>query len=137
MISFEKIVYLVLMTIIMTVVMILVNSETVVVPMSIAYISSLGAYLAIDLAAMIKETSLRPPRDFKPMKKYRYILSLVFVLGLFLLASYREIQAAMASFGIAAIVILGMLMGGIQGNKMATGDYHGPTNHNSTGAAAS
>lgn len=135
MISFEKTIYLIIVTAIMATVLFLINAEEVIGPISISYIVAVGGYLSIDLASMIKQTTLKPPGDFKSMRKYRYILAVFFMCFLFVVASWKEFETAMASFGSGSIIILGFLMGGLQGNKIVTGikDVNNGSNHHNTG----
>ena len=103
-----------------------VKDSTVVVSLSIAFTSIVGVFLGIDIAAMIKKTSVMPIGEFKKINKPRYITSLV-IFGLliaetfFLSATYdRNCDVLYASFGMGFLIVIGGLISGIEWNKVAT-----------------
>lgn len=95
---------------------------------SIFYVSILGAYLGLDVWGMIKSTSLMPPGEYKDMKISRYIVcalsyAVLVVLGYIQSGRTGVDMSAMYSVFVSAVFILiGLLIGGLEGNKIATGN---------------
>lgn len=94
---------------------------------SIFYVSILTTYLGLDVWNMIKTTSLLPPGEYKEIKIKRYVLC---VSSYLLMIAFGMIQAkrtgidfnAMFTVFISAIFLLiTLLIGGLEGNKIATG----------------
>jgi hypothetical protein len=103
-----------------------VEDSAVVVSLSITFTSIVGVFLGIDIAEMIKKTSVLPVGEFKKINKPRYITSLV-IFGLliaeafFLAANFgRNCDALFASFGLGFLIVIGGIIAGIEGNKVAT-----------------
>ncbi|MCQ2087871.1 MAG: hypothetical protein MJZ37_07445 [Bacilli bacterium] len=95
---------------------------------SIFYVLILTTYLGLDVWNMIKTTKLLPPGEFKEMKIFRYALC---VFSYVLMIAFGMIQVkrtgidlnSMFSIFISAIFILiSLLIGGLEGNKIATGE---------------
>jgi hypothetical protein len=102
------------------------KDSTVIIPLSITFTSIVGIFLGIDIAVMIKKTSALPGDEFKAINKQRYIISLfIFALliaeAIFMSAAYnRNCDALYASFGMGFLIVIGGLVAGIEGNKLAT-----------------
>lgn len=89
---------------------------------SAAYISVLGIYLGLDLAAMISSTSELPKGEYKKLSIHKYILSsvaLVIQVAMCFISD-AEMQEAKTALISASMIILGCLIGGLEGNKIAT-----------------
>ena len=93
---------------------------------AIFYVSILSTYLGLDVWNMIKTTSLLPSGEFKPVKKWRYIIcSLSYVI----LIIFGYVQSVKTGFDLSAMynvfisavfLLIAILIGGLEGNKLAT-----------------
>ncbi len=94
-------------------------------PVSITYTTVIGIYLGLDIAAMIKKTSTLKKGDFESLNVYKYVLcsiclSILTVVAL-IVKNESDVTTAIASFITSAIVVIGCIIGGLDGNKIATG----------------
>lgn len=108
-------------------------SGAVIAPLCIGFVMILGAFLGLDLAKMIQTTSLKPPGDYEPMKIWRYIIAGAMLAVLFGVCAYRsatvpglDLTGAMSTLAFGVLIILGLIVGGIQGNKLVTGSAPQP-----------
>lgn len=121
-----KVCLLFLATLLMGTVMWFVHNSSIVDMMAATYAIIINGFLGVDLAAMIADTSKKPAGDWKDIKLYRYILAFLCMAGLFVLSLYQKeinhVEAIMAisSFGSGAMLIIGLVMGGLEGNKIAS-----------------
>jgi len=121
-----KVVLILLATALMAAVMIFVSDASVVDMMAGTYALSVNAFLGVDLAAMIKDSTAKPAGEWKSIKMYRYIISFVCMAVLFVLGLYQKevnnVQAVMAisAFGSGTMLIIGLVMAGLEGNKIAS-----------------
>ena len=75
---------------------------------------------------MVKNSSSMKKGDFQKAHTYRYVIAVAMFLVLFVLSLYRMeadslgISMASGAFGSGAILVIGMLMGGLEGNKIAS-----------------
>lgn len=96
-------------------------------PMAGAFLAVFSAYLGIDMAKMLKETTQRAPGEFKPMHTGRYVLSTAIFLGMYLFTfiigqrTGSPMTAALAVFGTGSLLMIGFIIGGLGGNKLLTG----------------
>jgi thiosulfate reductase cytochrome b subunit len=103
-----------------------VADSAVSVSLSIAFTSIVGVFLGVDIAAMIKKTSMLPPGSYKAINKHRYITSLIIfallILEAFFLSSAysRNCDALYASFGVGFLIVVGGLVAAVEGNKIVT-----------------
>lgn len=91
--------------------------------LSVSFIAVLGIYLGTDVASMITTTSRLPNGEYKEIKKHKYILSgiCLSILIVITLVTWDEIlQTALTSFLSSCMVVIGCLIGGLEGNKIAT-----------------
>jgi len=115
-----------LATALMGAVMYFVKDSSIVDMIAGTYAVCMNGFLGVDLALMIKDSSSKPPGKYKDIKLYRYILAFVCMAALFILGLYMKevfgVQsiAAIASFGAGAMLVIGLVMGGVQGNKIAS-----------------
>jgi len=91
-----------------------------------AFVFITGDFLGIDLAQMVKKTAGMPKGEFDPVDKWRYIVSLVF-LGILTGEAFaisqlfeRDMSGVYGSVGVGTMVILGLLISGIEANKVVT-----------------
>lgn len=91
--------------------------------LSISFVTVLGIYLGTDVATMITTTSRLPDGEYKEIKKHKYILSGI-CLSILIITTLviwdDSLQTAFTSFLSSCMVILGCLIGGLEGNKLAT-----------------
>lgn len=91
--------------------------------LSVTFVAVLGVYLGMDVASMIATTSRLPNGEYKEMKKHKYILSgicLAILIIITLLSWEDSLQTALTSFLSSCMVVIGCLIGGLEGNKIAT-----------------
>lgn len=92
----------------------------------IFYVSILTTYLGLDVWSMIKTTSLMPPGKYKDMKMWRYALcasSYVILIGIAYAQSIRleiDLTSFYSVMTSAIFILIGLLIGGLEGNKIAT-----------------
>lgn len=91
------------------------------------YVSILTSFLGLDIWSMIKKTSLLPPGDFKEMKMHRYIIC-AFSYAILIFIGYvagkktgTDFSEMNRTFVAAVFILIGLLIGGLEGNKIATG----------------
>jgi hypothetical protein len=87
----------------------------------------LGIFLGIDIMTMIHKTRELPPGLYKQMNQHRYIIALC-VFGVLLGEAFvisalygREMNSLYLCFGVGFVIVIGGLVSGIEGNKIATG----------------
>lgn len=94
---------------------------------SIFYVSILTTYLGLDVWNMIKSTSLLPPGEYKEIKINRYVLcvsSYLLMIAFGMIQSKRtgiDFNAMFTVFISAIFLLISLLIGGLEGNKIATG----------------
>lgn len=91
---------------------------------SISFVFVLSMYLGIDIADTIKKSSEMKKGDFKPIHIHKYVISAVCLVCLIGVSIYMkskgiDVSAAMTSFITSSLVIIGMLIGALEGNKIA------------------
>ena len=103
-----------------------VEDSAVVVSLSVTFTSIVGVFLGIDIAVMIKKTSVLPVGEYKAINKTRYVISLV-IFGTLIAEAFflsgnfgRNCDALYASFGLGFLIVIGGIIAGIEGNKIAT-----------------
>lgn len=93
---------------------------------AIFYVSILSTYLGLDVWNMIKSTSLLPPGEFKPVKKWRYIVCALSYMVLIAFGYWQSVKtgidlsAMYNTFLSAVFLLIAILIGGLEGNKIAT-----------------
>lgn len=121
-----KVVLMVLAFILMFAVVLFIDDVSIIDVMAGSFFLVVNGFLGVDLAAMIKNTSEMNRGDFQFMKMYRYIIVLCMMLILFGLSIYRkeadgiQIVMAVSTFGGGAMVTIGMMLAGLEGNKIAS-----------------
>jgi uncharacterized membrane protein len=121
-----KIALMVLAFLIIVAVVIILDDVGIIDSMSASFTAILGVFLGVDLASMIKNSASMKKGEFQKAHIYRYVIAVVMMLTLFILALWRKesdnlgISMAAGAFGSGAIVIIGLLMSGLEGNKIAS-----------------
>ncbi len=116
-----------LATVIMAAFIFFVESGTVLTIVSAGFVLIIGAFLGVDLANMIKETSLLPAGEYQDVDIFRYILSMAFLAFLCIEAIIvsriyeRSFDGIYASIGVGLMIVIGLFVGGIEANKNVTG----------------
>lgn len=94
---------------------------------SVFYVSILSGYLGLDIWNMIKTTTLLPPGEYKDMKLKRYILC-ASSYAVLICAAYWQTSASGVNLDVvltvfisAIFLMIALLIGGLEGNKIATG----------------
>ena len=87
-----------------------------------------GAFIGLDIALMIKKTS-GMPEGFKEINMHRYIAAIIFSVLLietfFISGIYgRNCDSLYTAFGLGFLIVIGGMIGGIEGNKIA--ESHDP-----------
>lgn len=90
---------------------------------SVVFISVLSIYLGVDIADTIVKSAKMGKGDYKPIHKHKYIVSSVCLVGLIITSSIvgktHNVDSAMASFISSCLATIGMLIGALEGNKIA------------------
>lgn len=98
---------------------------------SISYTAVLGIYLGLDIASMIAKTTTLKKGDYETLNVYKYVLSAVCLVVLIVVAiivkGKYDVTTAMTSFLTSSMIIIGCIIGGLEGNKIATGVDGGGT----------
>jgi len=91
-----------------------------------AFTGVLGVFLGVDIMTMIHKTGELGAGAYKNINMHRYVLSLCIFAGLlaeaFALSRLyaREMSPVYLCFGVGFVVVIGGLISGIEGNKIAT-----------------
>ena len=94
---------------------------------AVFYVSILTSFLGLDIWGMIKTTAILPPGEYKELKVHRYVIcacSYIILIGTgyFVSATKNVDMAQMYNVFVSAVfVLIAMLIGGLEGNKIATG----------------
>ncbi len=92
---------------------------------SVSFTTVLGLYLGLDIAAMIAKTSSLEKGSFEKLNVYKYIISMVCLIVLLILClivkKRADVNTAMTSFIVSTMIVIGCVIGGLEGNKIATG----------------
>jgi hypothetical protein len=118
---------LILVAVAVMVVCVLVFTDANILgPIAASFLVVMGSWLGVDMGRMLKETGSAPPGQFKSMHTPRYIASIV-AFGLLFVLTYRvslskevAMTATLSVFGSGSMLMIGMLVTGIEGNKLKT-----------------
>ena len=93
-------------------------------PVSVVYMAVLGIYLGLDVAGMIAKTVALPKGEFKDLNVHKYVLSAVCLVVLVVISlimkKTTDVSTALTSFISSVLIIFACLIGGLEGNKIAT-----------------
>ena len=92
---------------------------------AVTFTGIVGAFIGLDIALMIKKTSSMA-EGYKEINTHRYIAGLV-IFAILLIETFiisglynRNCDSLYTSFGMGFLIIIGGLIAGIEGNKIAT-----------------
>jgi len=92
---------------------------------AVTFTGIVGVFIGLDIALMIKKTASMPV-GYKEINTHRYIAGLVIFAALltetFVISGLyqRNCDSLYTSFGMGFLIIIGGLIGGVEGNKIAT-----------------
>ena len=124
----EQLVWLIVATIFTGGMIYFVQDSGTTSAMAAAFTGIVGIYLGLDIALMIKKTHEMAGGNFQAMDKGRYITAMVLFSLLLIEAFYisaffkRNCDSLYTSFGLGLLIVLGGLIAGVQGNKIATNE---------------
>lgn len=122
MIQFLKAFFFIIATVIMGICLLVIPESSGAV--SVSYIAVLGVYLGLDIAGMIAKTASLPSGEFKPLNIHKYIVTSI-CLGILIIITLfvddkRSVSTAITTYISSIMIILTCLIGGLEGNKIAT-----------------
>ena len=91
---------------------------------AVTFTGIVGVFIGLDIALMIKKTASMP-EGFKEINTHRYIAGLVIFAALlvetFVISALyqRNCDSLYTSFGMGFLVVIGGLIAGVEGNKIA------------------
>jgi hypothetical protein len=122
-----QIFWLILATLFVAGIVFFVADSLVVTAISGAFTGVLGIFIGLDIMTMIHKTKELPAGIYKEMNQHRYIIALC-VFGALLAEAFvisglygREMNSLYLCFGVGFVIVIGGLIGGIEGNKIVTG----------------
>jgi len=105
-----------------------VKDSITVTAISGAFTGVLGIFLGVDIMTMIHKTKELASGCYKNMNMHRYIISL-FIFAALLVEAFvisglysREMNSLYLCFGVGFLIVIGGLISGIEGNKIATSE---------------
>jgi len=121
-----KILLVVLLFLVMAAVLVFGKSALTIDIIAGAYLAAMSAFLGLDIKAMIKETGLKKAGKYEPFNTYKYVIGFVEMAILAGIALWKnqagdiQISAAVGLFGAGCMVVIGFVLSGLEGNKVAT-----------------
>jgi len=103
-----------------------VTDSLAVTTISGAFTGIVGVFLGVDILTMIHKTKELKPGDYKEINTHRYVISLcifaVLLAEAFVISGLynREMNSLYLCFGVGFLIVVGGLISGIEGNKIAT-----------------
>ena len=103
-----------------------VTDSMTVTAISGAFTGVLGVFLGVDILTMIQKTKGLSAGEYKEINLHRYVISLcvfaVLLTEAFIISGLygREMNSLYLCFGVGFVVVIGGLISGIEGNKIAT-----------------
>ena len=92
---------------------------------AVTFTGIVGTFIGLDIALMIKKTA-GMSEGYKAINTHRYVIGLIIFIVLlveaFILSGVyqRNCDSLYTSFGMGFLIILGGLIAGVEGNKIAT-----------------
>ncbi len=121
MVKFVKSLLFVLASIVMS--LCLIYLPNISGPVSITFIGVLSCYLGIDVADTIIKSSAMEQGKFKDIHKHKYVISLICLVVMLFICMYvkdkNDITTAMTSIVSSVLIVIGILLAGLEGNKIA------------------
>lgn len=91
---------------------------------SVTYVSVLGIFLGFDVADTVLKTAQMSKGEYKPIHKHKYVISAICLTALIIVCGVvkdkADVSAAMTSLITSVMIVIGLLIGGLEGNKIAT-----------------
>ncbi len=122
----EQLIWLAVSTLFIAGMIYFVKDSGTVSALAATFTAIIGVFIGLDIAGMIKKTSKMSGGDFKMMNKHRYIVAFI-IFALLLGESFyisatqiRNCDSLYTSFGMGFLLVIGGLVSGIEGNKIAT-----------------
>ena len=95
---------------------------------AVTFTGIVGVFIGLDIALMIKRTASMPT-GYKEINTHRYIAGLIIFAALlietFVISALyqRNCDSLYTSFGMGFLVVIGGLIAGVEGNKIATAEH--------------
>jgi hypothetical protein len=93
-----------------------------------AFTAIVGAFIGLDIALMVKKTS-GMNEGYKEINLHRYITAII-IFSLLLIETFfisglyqRNCDSLYTTFGLGFLIVIGGMIGGIEGNKIATENH--------------
>lgn len=108
-----------------------VTDSLAVTSISGAFTGIVGVFLGVDILTMIHKTRELKSGDYKEINTHRYVISLcifaVLLAEAFVISGLynREMNSLYLCFGVGFLIVVGGLISGIEGNKIATDEGPG------------
>ncbi len=124
----EQLIGLIVATIFTGFMIFFVKDSGAVSALGATFTGIVGVFIGLDIAVMIKKTSAMPEGSYKTMNKHRYITALVIFSALLIESFFisgiygRNCDPLYTSFGMGFLIVIGGLIAGVEGNKIATGE---------------
>lgn len=122
MLKLVKACFFILASIIMALCLILAPNSSG--PVSVSFTGVLSIYLGMDVAGMITRTASMEVGEYKKLHTHKYVISSACLASLIIISVYVQetvdVTTAMSSFMAAIMIVIGCLLGGLEGNKLAT-----------------
>jgi hypothetical protein len=122
-----QIFWLILATLFVAGIVYFVTDSLTVTAISGTFTGVIGIFLGVDILTMVKKTEHLPPGLYQHLNTHRYIIALC-VFGALLAEAFvisalysREMNSLYLCFGVGFVIVIGGLIGGIEGNKIVTG----------------
>jgi len=103
-----------------------VTDSLTVTSISGAFTGIVGIFLGVDILTMIHKTRELKAGEYKAVNFHRYLISLcifaVLLAEAFVISGIykREMNSLYLCFGVGFLIVIGGLISGIEGNKIAT-----------------
>ena len=121
MVKFVKSLRFVLASIVMT--LCLIYLPNVSGPVSITFVGVLSCYLGIDVADTIIKSSEMEQGKYKDIHKHKYVISLIclsVMIGVCMFIPDKTVvNTALTSLISSVLIVIGILIAGLEGNKIA------------------
>lgn len=121
-----KVFLILIISLVMGALLYFLGEASVIDSIALSYFVVIESFLGQDLRGMIKESRAMKKGDYKDIHLYRYITVSVIFLVLEILAIYVykvldvNVLVSMSLFGGGFIITIGMILSGLQENKIAS-----------------
>ena len=127
-----QVLWLALATLFVAAMVRLIDNPVTSTAISGTFTAVIGLFLGLDIITMLHKTRELKPGDYKSINTHRYIIALLIFASLLAESFYvsiryqRDVNSLYLCFGVGFLVVIGGLVSGIEGNKIATDE--GPNN---------